>query len=67
MAPEVENPLWTWNGDFERPTIEGSIKVTGGPEGARTVCHSVVTDGVINFCPDCTHAMRGRAVRLEPF
>lgn len=28
------------------------------------VCHYVLTDGVLNFCNDCTHSMGGQAVPL---
>lgn len=29
-------------------------------------CHSFVTDGEIRFLSDCTHALAGKTVRLEP-
>lgn len=31
------------------------------------ICHSVVTDGIINYCSDCTHEMAGKQVPMEPF
>jgi hypothetical protein len=30
-------------------------------------CHSFVTGGQIQFLEDCTHALRGKSVALEPF
>lgn len=33
----------------------------------RRVCHSVVVDGVINFCADSTHEFAGKSVPMEPF
>jgi hypothetical protein len=36
-------------------------------ESRPTVCHSFVTAGRIQFLSDCTHAMAGRTVDLEPF
>lgn len=33
----------------------------------QTVCHSFVTDGKIEFLRDCTHALAGQTVPLEPF
>ncbi len=31
-----------------------------------TVCHSFVTDGKIQFLSDCTHALAGQVVTLQP-
>lgn len=31
------------------------------------VCHTNVTDGVIHFHPDCTHAFGGKQVPMEDF
>ena len=36
-------------------------------EHIKTVCHSFVTDGRIQFLSDCTHAMAGQIVDLPPF
>jgi Family of unknown function (DUF6527) len=33
----------------------------------RKVCHSFITDGKIQFLPDCTHELRGQTVPMEPF
>ena len=76
---------WKWNGDFERPTIDGSVKCESTvllpeayammerheapPPGGQypskpTCCHSVVTDGQIRFCGDCTHALVNQTVPL---
>lgn len=72
---------WSWNGDFERPTIRPSILVKGtepptDEQCARilagevvpprdTVCHSFVTAGKIQFLSDSTHDLRARCVRLK--
>jgi hypothetical protein len=31
------------------------------------VCHSFVTDGLIQFLSDCTHSLAGQTVPLEPW
>lgn len=31
------------------------------------ICHSVITDGMIAFCEDCTHELVGKTVPLEDF
>jgi hypothetical protein len=53
---------WTFNGDFERPTFTPSFKHS---DGAGNVCHYILTDGVLDFCGDSTHALRGK-VPLPP-
>jgi hypothetical protein len=60
---------WTYNQNPDRPTFRPSILVTykhlGKPgEGQDERCHSVITDGIIDFLPDCTHELAGKAVPL---
>jgi len=71
---------WGWNGNQEAPTITPSILVRGTKpisdeeaerilrgehiEPIRTVCHSFVTDGKIQFLGDCTHVLAGQTVEL---
>jgi hypothetical protein len=78
-----QSALWTFNGNMEKPTFTPSLKITTQPiytddEHARIMagekimprpycCHSVVTDGVINFCADCTHELAGKSVPMQPF
>lgn len=68
---------WTFNGDYERPTFSPSMLSRVGPmpmvpfgrpdAGKVHVCHSYVRDGQIEYLSDCTHAMAGQTVPLEPF
>jgi len=76
-------PVWTFNGDFEKPTVRPSILVRGTVpitdeqcdrimagekiEPKPLVCHSFVTDGMIQFLGDNTHALAGQTVPLEEF
>jgi hypothetical protein len=64
---------WGFNGDLERPTIKPSVKVSSnvGKDGERlpagqlrTLCHLFVTDGQIQFLPDCDHELAGKTVQL---
>ena len=75
-------PRWAFNGDHSRPTLSPSILVTGKRrlsedeyqrimagerlEISDARCHSFVRDGEIQFLADCTHALAGRTVPLEP-
>lgn len=69
-------PLWSWNGDVERPTFTPSLVVRVGPmptvpvgrpdAGKTIVCHSFIREGRIQFLSDCTHALAGQTVDLPP-
>lgn len=49
------DPCWcTWPGKDKHPDIRCKV------------CHSFVTDGMIQFLPDCTHALAGQTVPLPP-
>lgn len=54
---------WTFNGDFEKPTFSPSMLVN--KSCARTICHSFVRDGKIQFLDDCHHELAGKTVDLE--
>lgn len=69
-------PVWTWNGDTEKPTLKPSISVTGTmqltDEQVKTVmggskiepkpfiCHTWITDGQAIYLPDSTHEFAGQ-------
>lgn len=63
-------PQWTFvNNDMEKPTFVASMKIFRpampshpNPErrAERTLCHYILTDGVINYLADSTgHDLRG--------
>lgn len=66
---------WTFNGNFEKPTFTPSMnESTNSPEhpyyNPRVPsgrCHFILTDGVMNFCSDCTHELAGQSRPLEPW
>ncbi len=51
------SPGWSWNGDGDKPTITPALVVP-------MVCHAVVTDGMIAFAAESTHALAGQTVAL---
>lgn len=68
---------WTWNGSLELPTFSPSVltegmtyKRVGGTDEDPTfedvsfVCHSFVSEGVIQFLSDCTHSLANEYVEL---
>ena len=82
-AHAVSVPPWTFNRDGDKPTFRASVLVDGIQPltdeqydrihaGEKIVprplrCHSVVTDGRIQFLDDCTHALAGSTVDLPDF
>ena len=72
---EVDNK-WTFNNDYEKPTLSPSVLVTWGkycthlntPENQKYYeennlggrCHTFVKEGVIEYLDDCTHQLRGK-------
>lgn len=67
---EGPGPRWSYNGDVEAPTFSPSVNVEyngadAGIDGAPPrVCHSIITDGNIQFQGDCTHELVGQTVDL---
>ncbi|MCZ8310961.1 MAG: DUF6527 family protein [Magnetospirillum sp.] len=62
-------PGWAFNGDLVKPTYSPSFKHTWGrhkPGQPEKCCHYILTDGVLNFCGDSTHALAGQSVPLPP-
>lgn len=67
-------PLWTWNGSWDKPTLNPSVAVLTGRRVDPTFvpeegdppecCHSFVRDGRIQFLDDCTHPLAGQTVDL---
>lgn len=58
---------WYFDGNEERPTFSPSILVKSSNADGDTTCHSFVKDGEIEFLGDCTHALAGKTVPMEPF
>ena len=58
---------WSFNGNLDKPTFSPSFlsKYERPGDFKEEVCHSFVTDGVIQFLPDCTHKLAGLSVELE--
>lgn len=51
---------WKWNGDFEHPTVEGSILFQGEER-----CHLHIRNGNLEFCDDCTHALVSQVYPMD--
>jgi len=53
---------WDFNGNFECPSFTPSLRYVGGPTG--TLCHVVLTDGILNYCNDNPHACNNQKIPL---
>lgn len=64
-------PVWSFNGDEEHPSFTPSLlcnrnltpehKAAGGHR-----CHLYLTGGMVRYLGDCTHAMAGQSVPVQP-
>lgn len=76
-TPTSGGAKWSFNNDYEKPTISPSLLITTGKciagnenwddEGHsefNTRCHSFIKDGKIQFLQDCTHELKGQTVDL---
>lgn len=61
----AERPNWTWNGDYEKPTVKPSIDVASRDPKWR--CHFFLEDGILKYQPDSHHALAGTQVPLPPW
>lgn len=50
---------WKFNGDMERPTFTPSLQLGN--------CHLFITNGMVDFCGDCHHCLKGKRVPMQPF
>lgn len=65
-------PDWSFNGDLENPTFSPSMLITipertdrnGVKHPRYTICHYILTEGVINYCGDCPHEMKNQSIPL---
>jgi len=66
---EGDPPRWTYNDNPDKPTFRPSINVTynGNDDYAPAVCHSFVTDGMIEYLGDSTHHLAGQTVEIPPW
>lgn len=60
-------PMWTFDGNVDRPTFTPSVSITWGDQPGSRRCHYNITAGEIVFHGDCTHnPMKGTTVPMPP-
>jgi len=50
---------WKFDGNWDLPTYTPSLMYPG--------CHLILRHGIIEYCKDCDHELRGQDVPLESF
>lgn len=62
-------PQWSFNNDLDKPSFTPSLlnTITPSVESGRPkrICHLYVTDGMIHYCADCTHALQGKIIEMS--
>ena len=60
---------WTFNNDFDNPTISPSLLVRGwlNEKMQDGVCHSFIKEGKIQFLSDCLHELKNKTIELPEF
>jgi len=62
------NAIWQFNGNLENPTVSPSLLIRWGQQNKRDmVCHSIITDGKINYCSDSTHKLSGQTIEIPEY
>lgn len=70
---DITGAKWTFDGNEEKPTFAPSVlcfttydaEQKPLPAGERrTLCHCIITAGMIHFCGDSPHALAGQTVPL---
>jgi len=55
-------PPWTFNGSDDAPTFVPSLLCNKDDPATR--CHLFMTNGTIQFLPDCHHKLAGKVVSV---
>lgn len=61
-TPQENGAMWTWNGDFNKPTFDPSLLCNKDTPEMR--CHLHVIEGQIRYATDCFHELAGTTVEL---
>lgn len=59
---------WNWNKSLDKPTISPSVRhfipVCQHNKVEKTICHYFIREGMIIFCDDCEHSLKGTTHEL---
>jgi hypothetical protein len=55
---------WTWNGDFEKPTLRPSLRTSYHNGKEMTEIHYWLNDGICDCLSDCKDGNSGKKIEL---
>lgn len=64
INPNTLGAMWSFNGNMEKPTIQPSVLVRWNKKDVPQVCHTFITDGMVNYLGDCTHRLAGQTIPM---
>lgn len=67
-AHSVPSARWNWNRSLDKPTLSPSVKhFYRHPDtnAEVTTCHYFIKDGLIQYCGDCKHELKGQTLPLS--
>jgi hypothetical protein len=61
----ANGPTWKFDGNMDSPSFHPSMRLfTGHKNSPNTVCHYFVKGGMIDYCNDSPHRLRGQKIEL---
>lgn len=65
LVKNKHGSIWRFNGDMNNPTFHPSIHIwQEGINGKETICHSIITSGIIQYVNDSRHDLKGQMIEL---
>lgn len=61
------HPIWGFNGDMEKPTINPSLLCRTQYPDRTDICHSFIRNGKIEYLSDCTHNLAGKTIDMVDY
>lgn len=61
----LKTPVWTFNGNADKPTFSPSLLVRWGDQPGDKRCHLYLRDGMVQYLGDCTHDLKGKTVPVQ--
>jgi len=67
LIPMFGKDPWTFNQNFDSPTLSPSVKHTLTRDGKERICHYFIVNGMIEYCSDSDHVLAGMKVDLPEY
>lgn len=65
-GPKGVTTLWQFNEMLSKPTLTPSVLTDENwGDGDKVKCHHFIKDGIIEYCHDCPHDLKGKRVPID--